>query len=101
MVWVSASILLYDDPDPIVILPVYADSELGVLRTWVGDLEAGSSVMLLSVHPDGRACFAKGRAIQGWDIQGWVVCNRLLFYEPTPIVPMNRSIVSLLRYIPE
>ena len=64
----------------------YLDLKMVVSSTWVGDLEAGSSVMLLSVHPDGRACFAKGRAIQGWDIQGWVVCNRLLFYEPTPIV---------------
>jgi len=40
-VWVSASILPYDDPDPILVLPVYADSELGALSTWVGDLEAG------------------------------------------------------------
>ena len=80
------SILPFDDPDPIVVLPVYADSELGVFSTWVGDLEAGSSVMLLSVHPDGRSCFVEGRAIQGWDIQGWVACNRLIFHEPTPIV---------------
>ena len=84
-VWVSVSILPYDDPDPILVLPVYADSELGVSSTWVGDLEAGSSVMLLSVHPDGRSCFVEGWDIQGWDIQGWVACNRLLFYEPTPI----------------
>ena len=32
--WVSASILPYDDPDPILVLPVYADSELRVLSTW-------------------------------------------------------------------
>ena len=85
-VWVSASILPYDDPDPILVLPVYADSELGVLSTWVGDLEAGSSVTLLAVHADGRTCFVNGNALQGWTVEGWVACNRLIFHEPTPIV---------------
>jgi hypothetical protein len=85
-VWVSASVLPYEDPDPIYILPVYADSELGVQSTWVGDLKAGKSVMLLSVHPDGHACFVEGSAVQGWSIKGWVACNRLLFAEPTPVV---------------
>jgi hypothetical protein len=84
-VWVSASVLPYDDPDPILVLPVYADSELGVKSIWVGDLEAGSNVMLLSVHPNDRACFVKGVAHQGW-----VACNRLLFHEPTPVV--NRDV---------
>ena len=84
-VWVSASILPYDDPDPILVLPVYADSELGVSSTWVGDLEAGSSVMLLAIHGDGRTCFVNGNALQGWTVEGWVACNRLLFSEPTPI----------------
>ena len=86
MVWVAASISLYDDLDPILVLPVYADSALGVSSTWVGDLEAGSSVMLLSIHSDSRSCFVEGKAMQGWDIQGWVACNRLIFHEPTPIV---------------
>jgi hypothetical protein len=85
-VWVSASILPYDDPDPILVLPVYADSELGVSSTWVGDLEVGSNVMLLSVHSNGRTCFVNGNALQGWTVEGWVACNRLLFSEPTPIV---------------
>jgi len=84
-VWVSASVLPYDDPDPIVVLPVYADNELGVSSTWVGDLEAGSAVMLLSVDADGRACFIEGQALQGWEVRGWVACNRLLFEEPTPV----------------
>ncbi len=85
-VWVSASILPYDDPDPILVLQVYADSELGVSSTWMGDLEAGSSVKLLSVHADGRTCFVNGNALQRWTVEGWVACNRLLFSEPTPIV---------------
>jgi hypothetical protein len=88
-VWVSASVLPYDDPDPILVVLVYADSELGVQSTWVGDLEAGNSVMLLSIHPDGRACFIKGVSFQGWDVEGWVACNRLIFSEPTPIVNPN------------
>ena len=88
-VWVSASVLPYDDPDPIQILPVYADSELGVASTWVGDMQAGSSVNLWSVHADGYACFIEGEAIQGWEVQGWVVCNRLLFNEPTPVVKLD------------
>ena len=82
----SASVLPYDDPDPIVFMPVYAESELGVQSTWLGDLEAGSSVMLLSIHADGRACYIEGKAFQGWEVEGWVACNRLLFSEPTLIV---------------
>lgn len=82
-VWVSASVLPYEDPDPIMVLPVYADSELGVQSTWVGDLEAGTSVMLLSVHPDGRSCYVEGVALQGWEVEGWVACNRLRIKEPT------------------
>ncbi|MCJ7825575.1 MAG: hypothetical protein MUP44_11800, partial [Anaerolineales bacterium] len=69
-VWVSASILPYDDPDPILVLPVYADSELGVSSTWVGDLDAGLSVMLLSIHADGRTCYIEGKALQGWEVEG-------------------------------
>jgi hypothetical protein len=85
-VWVSAPILPYDDPDPIMVLPVYVDSELGVSSTWVGDFEAGSGAMVLSIHADGRTRFVNGNALQLWKVEGWVVCNRLLFHEPTPIV---------------
>ena len=84
--WVSASILPFDDPDPILMLPVYADREFGVSSTWVGDLEAGSNVMLLSVHAARRACYIEGKAFQEWEVEGWVACNRLIFHEPTPIV---------------
>ena len=83
-VWVSASVLPYDDPDPIGVLPMYADGEFGVSSTGVGDLEAGTSVMLISVHPDGSSCFFEGISLQGWDVKGWVACNRLIFHEPTP-----------------
>ena len=81
----SASVLPYADPDSILVLPVYADSELGVQSTWVGDLEADSSVTLLSVHPDGRSCYVEGVAIHKWKIEGWVACNRLVLMKPTPV----------------
>jgi len=68
---------------------VYADSELGVSSTWVGDLEPESTVTLWSVHPDGHTCFIWGEAFQGWEVQGWVACNRLLFDEPTPVVKLD------------
>ena len=82
-VWVTASVLPYDDPDPIRTLPVYADHELGVSSTWIGDLAAESEVTLWSVHANGRACFVEGPAIQGWQVRGWVACNRLVFEKPT------------------
>lgn len=85
-VWVTASVLPYDDPDPIRTLPVYADHELGVSSTWVGDLAAESEVTLWSVHADGRACFVEGHVIQGWEVRGWVACNRLVFEKPTEAI---------------
>jgi hypothetical protein len=36
---VPASVLPHDDSDPIAVLPVYAEGELGVLSTWVLNLE--------------------------------------------------------------
>jgi hypothetical protein len=84
--WVFASILPFDNPNPILVLRAYTDSELGVLRIWVGDLDSGSSVMLLSIHADESACYIEGKVFQGWEIEGWVACNRLIFHEPTPIV---------------
>jgi len=90
-VWVAASVLPYDDPAPIVSLPVYADAELGVFSTWVGDLPAGSAVTLLSVHADGRACFVEGQTMQGWDVRGWVACNRLLLENPAETIDMEED----------
>ena len=87
--FVSASVLPYEDPDPIRILPVHADSELGVSSTWLSDLEAGSSGMLLSVHADGRACFIEGKSLQGWGVEGRVARNWLLFNALTPVVKLD------------
>jgi len=84
-VWVSASVLPYYDPDPIRILPVYADAALDSESPWIGDLTAGSDVTLLSVDLTGRACFVEGLAAQGWPVRGWVACARLRLQEPTAV----------------
>lgn len=85
-VWVSASVLPYDDTSPIRILPVYSDPELDRTGTWLGDLPEGASVTLRIVDATGRACLVDGAAAQGWQVRGWVACNRILFFEPT-LVP--------------
>lgn len=81
--WVSASVLPYDDGAPIRILPVYSDPSLDVAGTWLGDLETGEMILLKGVDQTGRSCFVAGRAAQGWDLEGWVACNRLVLKEPT------------------
>lgn len=84
-VWVSASVLPYEDGAPIRILPVYSDPTLDLSGTWLGDLEEGTRVTLYGVDQVGHACYMGGRVIQGWEIEGWVACNRLLFEEPTRV----------------
>jgi hypothetical protein len=86
--WVSASVLPYDDAAPIRILPVYSDPTLDVGGIWLGDLAEAAQVRLLGVDQAGRACYVAGNATQGWDVEGWVACNRILFERPTqaPIV---------------
>ena len=84
--WVTASVLPYDGESPIRILPVYSDPTLDVGGTWLGDLVEGSRANLLGVDQGGRACLVEGESSQGWGVQGWVACNRLLFDKPT-LVP--------------
>jgi hypothetical protein len=84
-VWVSASVLPYDDGAPIRILPVYSDAGLDVTGTWLGDLEAGEKAFLKGVDQAGRSCFVSGQAAQGWDLEGWVACNRILLSKPTAL----------------
>jgi hypothetical protein len=45
--------------------------------------------MLWSVHADGYACLVEGEKIQGWEINAWVTCNRLLFHEPMPVIKFD------------
>lgn len=84
-VWVSASVLPYEDGAPIRILPVYSDPGLDVSGTWLGDLEAGESAMLMGINLAGRSCFVEASSVQGWAVDGWVACNRLRFVEPTSV----------------
>ena len=60
---------------------MFSGPELDVEGTWLGDLEAGSEVVLHAVSEDGTGCLVEGPALQGWSTKGWVACNRLRFTE--------------------
>ena len=74
---------------------MYADSELGVSSTWVGDLEPESTVTLWSVHPDGHACFIRGGKLfrVGKSKGGW---RAIVFY-----LMSLRRLSSLMRKVNE
>jgi hypothetical protein len=74
---VLENILPYDPEETIDILSVFTREELSEGGTWMGDLRAGSEVIVHSVSPDGAKCLVEGTAIQGWPVKGWVACNRL------------------------
>ena len=44
---------------------------------WVGDLTVTNQVKLIALSSGQDLCFIEGKAIQGWDIKGWVPCYRL------------------------
>jgi hypothetical protein len=74
---VLPNVLPYDPDETIDILSVFTREELSEGGTWMGDLQAGSEVVLHSVSPDGAKCLVEGTAVQGWPVKGWVACNRL------------------------
>jgi len=75
-------LLVRQDPDEtITILPMFTRPSLNDGGTWLGDLEAGSEVVLQGVNADRTACLVEGLTMQGWSTMGWVVCNRLRFEE--------------------
>jgi hypothetical protein len=80
--WVEPSVLPYDATETINFLPMFSGPELDVEGTWLGDLEAGSEVILHAVSEDGTGCLVEGAVLQGWTAKGWVACNRLRFGEP-------------------
>ena len=80
-VWVTENVLPYDPDETIEVLAVFTRPELSDGGTWLGDIQAGSEVTLLSVMEVGAACFIEGNAVQGWTVKGWVACNRLSFTE--------------------
>lgn len=75
--WVEPSVLPYDANETINFLPMFSGPTLDVEGTWLGDLAAGSEVILHAVSEDGRACLVEGPMLQGWTTKGWVACNRL------------------------
>ncbi len=80
---VKASEHPYDPAETITELPMYTRPTLngagrqGEAGTWLGDLQTGSTVQLLTFTPDQIACLVEGETIQGWAAKGWVACNRL------------------------
>ena len=79
--WVEPSVLAYDPNETINFLPMFSLPELDAEGTWLGDLNAGSEVILHAVSADGKACLVEGPVLQGWTTKGWVACNRLRFTE--------------------
>ena len=77
--WVEPSVLPYDPNETINFLPMFSLPELDAEGTWLGDLKAGSEVILHAVSEDGTVCLVEGPVLQGWTTKGWVACNRLRF----------------------
>jgi hypothetical protein len=85
-VWSTTTAPPYADSEPIRTLSVYSDEDLELGGYWLGDLREGDQVTLRTVSPGGYSCFVEGQAVQGWEVEGWTMCSRLLFFEPT-VVP--------------
>lgn len=49
--------------------------EDGALTHWKGDLASGQTVLVIDVTEDG--CRVLGLSMQGWDVDGWILCDRL------------------------
>ena len=80
--WVEPSVLPYDPNETINFLPMFSRPELDEEGTWLGDLEAGTEVVLHAISEDGSVCLVEGPVMQGWTMQGWVACNRLSYTGP-------------------
>ena len=52
-----------------------------ITRIWIGDIAAGSEVILEGVVQQGDWCFATADTIGGWSSSGWVWCYRLFIPE--------------------
>jgi len=80
--WVEPSVLPYDPNETINFLPMFSRPELDEEGTWLGDLEAGTEVVLHAISEDGSVCLVEGPVMQGYTTQGWVACNRLSYTGP-------------------
>jgi hypothetical protein len=69
----------YDPNETITILPMFTRPGLNHDGTWMGDLEAGTEVVVHIINQDRTACLVEGLTAQGWSTKGWVACNRLSF----------------------
>lgn len=78
--WVLPNEIPYDPNETITILPMFTRPSLNDGGTWLGDLEAGTEVVLQGVDAERTACLVEGVTMQGWSTMGWVACNRLRFY---------------------
>jgi hypothetical protein len=79
-VWVNENVLPYDPNENVDELAVFTRWKLSDRGTWLGDLKADTEVTLFNISEDGTACLIEGMAIQGWEVRGWVACNRLDFH---------------------
>jgi len=81
----AAVILANENPlDPnetVTILPMFTRPGLNQDGTWLGDLEAGTEVVVHIINQDRTACLVEGLTAQGWNTKGWVACNRIEFTE--------------------
>jgi hypothetical protein len=69
----------YDPNETITILPMFTRPGLNEDGTWLGDLEAGTEVLVHIIDQTRTACLVEGLTAQGWSTKGWVACNRLSF----------------------
>ncbi|MEJ2607870.1 MAG: hypothetical protein P8Z41_14520, partial [Anaerolineales bacterium] len=79
--WVLPNEMPYDPQETITILPMFTRPSLNDGGTWLGDLQAGTKVVLQGVDAERTACLVEGLTLQGWSTMGWVACNRLRFDE--------------------
>lgn len=80
--WVEPAVMPYDLDETIDFLPMFSRPTLDEEGTWLGDLEAGTEVVLHAISEDGSVCLVEGRVLQGWTTRGWVACNRLTYIGP-------------------
>ena len=79
-VWVNVNELPYDPEESADEVAVFSRWELSDDGTWLGDILSDTEVTLFNISEDGTACLIEGMAKQGWEVKGWVACNRLDFY---------------------
>ena len=44
---------------------------------WLGDVPAGQTVLIVEIEGNVEYCRVLGVSLQGWDVDGWMRCDRL------------------------